>query len=521
MVKLGFGRSIPASEGRPGYDPRDLLKLYVYGYYYGIRSSRKLERECKCNIEVMWLLNRLTPDFRTISDFRKDNKTAMKGMFRAFNRKCIDLSLFSKSFISIDGSKFKACNSKDRNFTLNKLDDRISRLEAHMEEYLKDLEETDASEDGNMLLDREELERKIALCQERKEQYERYRSYMEENGLSQMSLTDPDAKLMKMNDGFGVCYNVQTGVDAGSHLIGGFEVTGHPTDHGLITSVASEIKSDYGVAVLESVADKGYEEKKDMAEALCNGIIPNVILPNGKRNTVLEFEYKGDAVTDEQRASTDPADIRQCLEAGIIPAAYDKILSDVTIVEKIHYERQSELSNSKLRRMNGEAMREMAMSERCFVRNTGRNLVYCPGGFVLREKSIKRGRIIYANKLACKQCKRECTGSAYKEISFSKNQTVSRPLGSRCDRSREQGVLVKKRVVRYRFHPDFNKMNERKCLSEHPFGTIKRGLGATYFLLRGKAKVEAEMALLCMSYNLRRAINMIGAEMLIRGMSAA
>jgi len=282
-------------------------------------------------------LNRLTPDFRTISDFRKDNKKAITDTFRAFNRRCIDMNLFSKAFISIDGSKFRACNSKDRNLTLNKLDDRIDRLEMHMEEYLKDLDECDASEGSALLLDREELERKIALYKERKEQYERYRAYMEENGLSQMSLTDPEAKLMKMGDGFGVCYNIQTGVDARSHLIGGFAVTDHPTDHGLITDVASEIKSDYGTDIIESVADKGYEEKEDMARALCSGIIPNVILPNGKRDIVLEFGYTEGTITEQQRQSTDSEDIRRCLEAGVIPAVYDNILSDVTTVQKRQY----------------------------------------------------------------------------------------------------------------------------------------------------------------------------------------
>ena len=125
MEKLGFQRFVPADTGAPGYNPRDLLKLYTYGYYYEVRSSRKLARQCLINIEVMWLLSKLAPDFRTISDFRKDNKEAIEKTFREFNRFCYSQDLFSKSFVSIDGSKFKAVNAKDRNFTLNKLDDRI------------------------------------------------------------------------------------------------------------------------------------------------------------------------------------------------------------------------------------------------------------------------------------------------------------------------------------------------------------------------------------------------------------
>ena len=122
MEKLGFHRFVPADTGAPGYNPRDLLKLYTYGYYYEVRSSRKLARQCLINIEVMWLLSKLAPDFRTISDFRKDNKAAIEKTFKEFNRFCYSQDLFSKSYVSIDGSKFKAVNAKDRNFTLNKLD---------------------------------------------------------------------------------------------------------------------------------------------------------------------------------------------------------------------------------------------------------------------------------------------------------------------------------------------------------------------------------------------------------------
>lgn len=146
MEQLGFQRFTPADTGAPGYDPRDLMKLYVYGYYYEVRSSRKLARQCSVNIEVMWLLNKLTPDFRTIADFRKDNKEAIEKTFREFNRFCYGEELFSKNFVSIDGSKFKAVNAKDRNFTLNKLDDRIARLDQHIARYMEELDECDEDE---------------------------------------------------------------------------------------------------------------------------------------------------------------------------------------------------------------------------------------------------------------------------------------------------------------------------------------------------------------------------------------
>ena len=146
MDELGFIRSTPAETGTPGYNPRDLLKLYIYGYFYQVRSSRKLARECKCNVEVMWLLGKLSPDFRTISDFRKDNKEAITKVYKEFNKFCMGLKLFSKSYISIDGSKFKAVNAKDNNLTLSKLDDRIKRLDEHISIYMEELDAYDHEE---------------------------------------------------------------------------------------------------------------------------------------------------------------------------------------------------------------------------------------------------------------------------------------------------------------------------------------------------------------------------------------
>ena len=227
MKALGFVRSVPKGTGTPGYDPRDLLKLYIYGYFYQIRSSRKLARECKCNVEVMWLLGKLYPDFRTISDYRKDNKDCITKVFKEFNKFCMGLKLFSKSYISIDGSKFKAVNAKDNNFTLNKLDDRIKRLDEHISLYMEELDAFDREEERK--LSKDELQHKLDVCKERKERYEKYRNALEKSGEKQLSLTDPNARLMKSNEGFCVGYNVQAAVDAESHMIAGGQVTNNPT----------------------------------------------------------------------------------------------------------------------------------------------------------------------------------------------------------------------------------------------------------------------------------------------------
>ena len=467
----------------------------------------------------MWLLNKLTPDFRTISDFRKDNKEAITKVYKEFNKFCMGLKLFSKSYISIDGSKFKAVNAKDNNLTLSKLDDRIKRLDEHISIYMEELDAYD-HEEGRKL-SKDELQRKLAVCKERKARYEGYRDMLEESGESQISLIDPDSRLMKANEGFCVGYNVQTAVDAESHMIAGYQVTNSPTDHGQITNVASEVKADYGVDILESTADKGYECPEDHADALANGIVPNVIQRDGGCTETVEYEHIEQEITDEQKASTDPKDLKACLEAGVIPDAYKDILSDVEFKEI--KSRVADMPSSDVLKMNPEQMRAKAL-EGYFVRDAERNLVYCPQGEILRQKSIKRnGNIRYCNKLACKRCKCKCTLSKFKEADFSKDALIKAVDSRRKqdlkdenkDNPKPPKTTIVRKVVQYVLHLDQNKMDNRKCLSEHPFGTIKRALGQYYFLLKGFAKVDAEMGLFCLSYNLRRAISLKGVPALV------
>lgn len=512
MKELGFIRSTPNVMGAPGYNPSDLLKLYIYGYFYQVRSSRKLARECKCNVEVMWLICKLTPDFR------KDNHKAIAQILKEFNKFCMGLKLFSKSYISIDGSKFKAVNAKDRNFTLNKLDDRIKRLDEHITLYMAELDACD-QEEGRKL-SKDEIQHKLDVCKERKERYEGYRSSLEESGESQISLTDKDAKLMKANEGFVVGYNTQTAVDAESHMIASYKVTNNPIDHGQLSSVASEVKADYGVEVLETTADKGYEDSYDHANALAEGIIPNVIQRNGGCTETIEFSYKEQDISADKRASSEPADLRSCLEAGIIPDAYKDILSDAEIVEI--KKRAVAVSDSAVLNMTPDEMLAKAR-EGFFVRDAERNLVYCPQGCILRQKSIKsNGNIRYCNKLACKRCTNKCTISKFKEADFSKD-TLIKPVNGRSkqnsqdddESTKEPRQTIVRKVVKYILHLDQKKTDNRKCLSEHPFGTIKRSLGHYYFLLKGFAKVSAEMGLFCLSYNLRRAISLRGVPALL------
>ena len=387
---------------------------------------------------------------------------------------------------------------------------------------MRELDEYDAEEGRK--LSKEELEHKLEECKERKQRYEGYRELLEQSGDKQISLTDPDSRLMKANEGFCVGYNPQVAVDAESHLIAGFEMTNSPTDHGHITQLSSEIKQEYEVPVLEATADKGYECPEDHANALASGIVPNVIQRDGGCTEEVKFDYHEAEISDEKKASTKPEDLKACLEAGVVPDAYKDILTNVEVVEEKSY--VADIADSDVLKMTDEEMKAKA-AEGYFVRDAERNFIYCPQGQMLRQKSIKRsGMIRYCNKLACKHCKNKCTTAEHKEVDFNKDKLIILARGYKPQTSddnddgrtkppRQKRTKEVKKVVKYVLHLDENKMSQRMCLSEHPFGTLKRSLGQYYFLLKGIIKVTAEMALFCLSYNMRRAINLKGVPTLV------
>lgn len=563
LIAMGFSKADPSDEGRPCYDPKSLLKLFFYGYRNGIRSSRKLARACEINIEVMWMLDGLTPDFRTIADFRKENIALLKKVFKEFVRRVtVDIET---GFVSIDGSKFRAVNSKDRNFTIMKLDDRIKWLEDHTQEYLRLIEEADKKEASDGMLTKDELEAKLKEAQERLEKYRMYRKIMERENLTQLSLTDVDARLMKNKNGMDVSYNVQTAVSSETHLIMDYEVTNHATDHGMMAPTTEQLKQENGDKILDAVADKGYDKAEDMIACLENGVIPHVILPDGKDEYDLEIDYK--ANEDLHPESTDSEEIKKCLHAGVIPEAYSGVLKDMEVIETRRMIRDADSSKVENPYGSEEEMRNRA-KEGYFVRDPERDLVYCPGNNTLRKKSIKaNGATRYANKQACAQCpfRNLCVPAKgitrWKEIDFGKDSLERKakwwshshqpsesqaPSGISQDETKEQpnelssltGTVreeekvsaakqilpnpsrkrkfEKVKIVRFKLQPDRQKMNQRMCLSEHPFGTIKRALGATYFLLKGLLKNTGEFALLSMAYNLARVENMFSFDDLMR-----
>ena len=254
---LGF-RTEPEALGRPAYDPAVMLKLYVYGYLNRVQSSRRLERECGRNVEVMWLTGRLAPDFKTIADFRKDNGKAIRLVCREFVMLCRKLSLFADAFVAIDGSKFKAVNNRDRNFTKAKLKGRLRQIDQSIERYLGQLESADRHPDELTAAKHERLETKIGKLKEEIGRLEKLEVEMLAEPDQQVSLTDPDSRSMATS-GKGtamVGYNVQCAVDAKHHLIVEHEVTNVGSDRSQLFEMASRTKETLEVEALEVVCDR-------------------------------------------------------------------------------------------------------------------------------------------------------------------------------------------------------------------------------------------------------------------------
>lgn len=275
FAKLGFVRGRAAETGRPGYDPRLLMGLFIWGHLNGMRSSRKLERECHRNLEVIWLCENLRPDFKTIADFRKDNGSGIKGVVVEFRLWCLAAGLYGREVVAIDGSKFKAVNSKERNFTKGKLKQVIARERAKIGEYLEALaaaDEVDEAESEVPELSAEQLKEKIAGLERYLAKHEELERELAASGESQVSLTDPEAKLMKTARGSEVSYNVQTVVDSKHKLIAAYEVTNECNDLGQLAVMAKQAQEALLVAELTVLADGGYFEGNALKECEQAGI---------------------------------------------------------------------------------------------------------------------------------------------------------------------------------------------------------------------------------------------------------
>jgi transposase len=261
LAELRFGGVEPEVTGRPSYHPSVLLKLYIYGYLNRVQSSRRLEREAGRNVEVMWLIGRLVPDHKTIADFRKDNGPAIRKVCAQFVALCREIGLLTKASVAIDGSKFKAVNNRDKNFTRAKMERRLAQIEESVARYLSQLDTADLQEPSEALaVKTAHLKDKLAKLASEMERLKAIEKAMLASPDQQISLTDPDSRSMATSGrGSGVVgYNVQVAVDTEHHLIVTHEVTNTGSDRSQLAKVASQAKAVLGADRLDVVADRGY-----------------------------------------------------------------------------------------------------------------------------------------------------------------------------------------------------------------------------------------------------------------------
>jgi transposase len=430
IPSMGFTHSQTKETGRKPYNPVDMFKLYTYCYFNGIRSSRKIEKECSRNIELMWLINELKPDFKTIADFRKDNKKQIKGAFSKFSMICDELGLISKEIVAIDGSKFRANNSRNAYYTKNKLDKMIEHYAESAEKYMALLDVCDR-EDGdnqNITLTRSEIEEKIKGIKNRVSELKGIHDHVNNEG--SIYLTDPDSRIMRCNnDGGLICHNVQIAVEDKTHLVVAVDVTSDPTDYKQFYNIASKAKEELDVDKITAVADKGYYNTDEFVKCKDNGI------------TAL---------------------VSKAVKGNFSSTNYDK-------------------AN--------------------FQYNEEKDVYICPQGHELskpKKKCAKTSAIRYQNRSVCKDCpvKDRCTIHQHRTVIRTENDRFADEVDKH---TREYMELYKK----------------RKQLAEHPFGTIKRSFGFTYFLTRKTDNVRTESLMHFLVYNIKRVINTEGVEKLV------
>ena len=281
LLSLGFEGAVPEATGRPGYHPSVLLKLYIYGYLNQVSSSRRLEREAQRNVEVMWLTGRLAPDFKTIADFRRDNGPAIRATCRQFVMLCRQLDLFADAIVAIDGSKFKAVNTRDKNFTRASIKRRMEQVEASIDRYLSALATADRH-DGEVAQQKSvRLKDKLASLREQMRAFQALEVEVHAAPDQQISLTDPDARAMATNGkGTGmVGYNVQTVVDATHHLIVAHEVTNVGNDRAQLSPMTRLAQREMGVEAIDVLADRGYFSGEEILACEALGATPYVPKP--------------------------------------------------------------------------------------------------------------------------------------------------------------------------------------------------------------------------------------------------
>lgn len=434
LEQMNFIAAGMETTGRPAYGAEALSRLYVYGYTNGIRSSRKLAVECERNIEVMWLLGGLKPSYKTVAEFRKHNIRPLQKLFHRFTALCRDWDLVGGTLIAVDGTKIKASNNKKNCFNRGKLEERLKGIDQQIASYFDEMERNDHLEEQ---FDSPEAANRLSALEARKEKYEQYLQHLEESGESLLSTTDPDARLMKSQQGsVEMAYNVQSAVDARDHIILDYDVSLNPSDHYQLGNMVGKVKKRYRLRRFTVLADKGYYNGEDLEKVKRQGV---------------------DAIVSKQKTS-DPKNQ---------PDAF-------------HTER--------------------------FIYDHAGDFYTCPTGKRLFPHSRKDAmRRNFFDKSACKHCLHllDCTSGerAYRTVSRSQYATIYEEVDER----------TRKNMDLYKL---------RQQMVEHPFGTVKFAMQGYYFLLRTRRKVRAEVSLLFLGYNLKRAAKALGFDAIMARLEA-
>lgn len=546
---MGF-KAEPSREGRPGYDPRDMLKLYMYGYLNHIRSSRRLQKEAARNVEVMWLLKGIVPDFRCIADFRKDNAKAIKEVFKAFVNLCDRAELLSHESVVIDGTKIRAVNANNKSFISSGVSRKIEETNDRIERYMQVLDEYDKRDAKPGELSKEEIAGILDYLNRRKLQLNDVLAQIEASGENQVCTTDPECRAMKSGEGIRPCFNVQTAVESRSHIIVHYDVVSECVDWDLLEAGIAGAKDALGLANVEGIADRGYSNTDVIWRCLLNGDTPTTYPNKGERFRFFRFRKTADHITEDMLASKDPEIVMRCVSAGVLP----HVLQREDLEMELH-KRQAPASSLYVHKKTGEVvsyaeMKAMGGLDRervliewqppvqdYFERNLETDTVTCPMGQTLlydgsqkhtREKNTGVRR--YRRLVVCKKCSNRCTLAQTRTISFKEGE-IRKPetfyQRAACGLITRRTNLSFKRIeplpgegawdeyVIFRFYPNWQHLRKRNTIVEHPYGTVKRWHGASYFLTRGKVKAAAEIGLSFLAYNFRRAINLLGTNGLI------
>jgi len=294
MVELGFKSANLQSTGRPPYHPSDLLKLYLYGYLHKIRTSRTLEKASGNHLELLWLLKKLVPDYKTIANFRRFNSKAIRSVCRQFTLLCKKENLFGGELVAIDGSKFLAVNASTKNFSRKKLKVILDEIDRKIDRYLSDMDLQDEKESGTKDFSSEQLKAKMKNIEKKKKECEALLQQLEETGEKQISLTDPDSRSMPMGQGTDVAYNLQSCVDEKNQLIVEHDVVNDVTDQNQLSRMAKKTKATLDVEKLEVVADRGYYDGDEIKKCEDANITVYTQKPNTSANRKLGLFVKDD-----------------------------------------------------------------------------------------------------------------------------------------------------------------------------------------------------------------------------------